>query len=319
MVRPPADSVDVTAEALPDDVSDTEGSGSGVDTYDFRNPSKFSREHSRMLDQIFETYGKQCATVLTTTLRSVCTHDLKSVQQTTYGAYIASLPQTTTMFLLDLAPLKVTSIVEFSPQAAMLMIQYMLGGQGEDNQPERGLTEIETTLLSSMVDRMLGELKYVMAPVLPLQPRIMATESSPQFAQVSPPSDQVVVVHFDMDINEIITPATLCLPFKELLPHLDRAVANARTRRDDADSIAIARAVETRVRMAPIEVAVRMGPTNIRMLEIATMEVGDVIKLRHPVNIPLEVIGSDLVYGYAVPGSDGQRAACLIVNPNEEQ
>jgi flagellar motor switch protein FliM len=243
----------------------------------------------------------------------------KSVQQTTYGAYIASLPQTTTMFLLDLAPLKVTSIVEFSPQAAMLMIHYMLGGQGEDNQPERGLTEIETTLLSSMVDRMLGELKYVMAPVLPLQPRIMATESSPQFAQVSPPSDQVVVVHFDMDINEVMTPATLCLPFKELLPHLDRAVANARTRRDDADSIAIARAVETRVRMAPVEVAVRMGPTNIRMLEIATMEVGDVIKLRHPVNVPLEVIGSDLVYGYAVPGSDGQRAACLIVNPNEEQ
>jgi len=25
------------------------------------------------------------------------------------------------------------------------------------------------------------------------------------------------------------------------------------------------------------------------------------------------------VYGYAVPGSDGERAACLIVNPNEEQ
>ena len=122
MVRLPADSDDVTAEAFSDDVSDTEGSGSGVDTYDFRNPSKFSREHSRMLDQIFETYGKQCATVLTTTLRSVCTHDLKSVQQTTYGAYIASLPATTTMFLLDLAPLKVTSIVEFSPQAAKLMI-----------------------------------------------------------------------------------------------------------------------------------------------------------------------------------------------------
>ena len=61
---------------------------SGPQTYDFRRPNKFSREHVRALQIVNETFARQFATVLASTLRAVSHVSLTSVDQLTYDEYI---------------------------------------------------------------------------------------------------------------------------------------------------------------------------------------------------------------------------------------
>ena len=60
--------------------------------FDFRRPSKFSRDHTRALQVVHETFARQFSTVLATTLRTPSNVTLTSVEQLTYDEYIAALP-----------------------------------------------------------------------------------------------------------------------------------------------------------------------------------------------------------------------------------
>jgi len=60
---------------------------------------------------------------------------------------------------------------------------------------------------------------------------------------------------------------------------------------------------------------VRFRATTADPVELAGLSVGDVVRLRHPADAPLDVSAADVVFAHATPGSHGRRLACLIVAP----
>jgi flagellar motor switch protein FliM len=63
----------------------------------------------------------------------------------------------------------------------------------------------------------------------------------------------------------------------------------------------------------PIEVAVRFRGTLADPLELSGLEVGDVVRLKHPAQAPLDVTAADVVFAHATPGAQGTRLAALVV------
>jgi flagellar motor switch protein FliM len=57
----------------------------------------------------------------------------------------------------------------------------------------------------------------------------------------------------------------------------------------------------------------------MRTDDIVDLRVGDVVALTHPVAAPLTIIVNDTTFGYAVPGNQGSRLACLVVPPPKEE
>jgi flagellar motor switch protein FliM len=53
------------------------------------------------------------------------------------------------------------------------------------------------------------------------------------------------------------------------------------------------------------------------MSDVVRLRVGDVVRLRHPLGEPLAVVSAGVRFASAVPGREGARMACLIVNPHE--
>ena len=55
-------------------------------------------------------------------------------------------------------------------------------------------------------------------------------------------------------------------------------------------------------------------------MELSGLQVGDVVRLRHPAAAPLDVTAADVVFAHATPGSQGQRLAALVVAaPTQEK
>ncbi len=273
-----------------------------------------------MLQLALDGFAKQATTAFTSSLRSVCSVSLLTIDQQTYAEYVDSLDAPTYMTIVTSEELHAPGIVNLPMQATMTVVDHMLGGHGGPVQPIRSLTEIESSVVTGLIERLLADLGYSMGGILRLDAKVRGVEYSPQFAQVAAASDVMVVATFDLKIGATAHRMTLCLPFPSLLPHLVKAAAPAPV--SDHERLQRERAADELHRQfhaVPVDVAVRLRPTKVSPATLAGLRTGDVLRLEHPSAAPLEVAVDDTTFAHATPGARGPRLAALIVGTPKEK
>jgi flagellar motor switch protein FliM len=286
--------------------------------YDFQRPIKLAREHIRLLQIAFETFARGFGTLLNTRLRAQCQVSLLAIEQLTIEEYISTLTNPTLVATVNLEPVGGLTLLEISQPTIMTCLDHMLGGPGGP-QPERPLTDLEMPLLRSLLDRILGELRYGLEGLLDVTPKLHGIEYGTTFLQGFPPSDLVIVSSFEMKVGSEECVGTLCLPFASMLPILRNYGTDVElTEAELAARRTAHHNITEGLASAPIEVAVRFRPIRMRSDDIVGLSPGDVVPLAHPVALPLAVTVNDTTFAYAVPGNHGSRLACLVVPTGKE-
>lgn len=289
------------------------GGQTGITAYDFRRPMKLSRDGVRLLQVTFETFSRRLTTLLTSGLRQVCSVKPTDLSQQSYEEYINSRNTPTLMVPISLPQLQTTAVMEFSLPVALTAVDHMLGGPG-GTQPERTLTDIETMLVRSLLDQIVGVFSYAMEPLVPLQPSVGGIEYNPQFLQVTGAADATLVAMFDMSIGKTSCELTLCIPLAPLLPKLKAQRALAEKDAVVDQSSEDARRVATHLAGTTVTASVEFSPTLMTPTEALELAVGDVITLNHRVGTPLAVNVGSVTYANAVAGRAGNRLAALITD-----
>jgi flagellar motor switch protein FliM len=284
-------------------------------TYDFRRPVRLARDQAHLLRIAMETFGRQSSTVLTTSLRVVCTLGSQVIEELSYDEYLSTLPESAVCSVVVLEPWAGRSLLTFEVPALLEVVDHMLGGPGADEQPDRPLTDIEQALVRHILSRMLRELSYALEPLGRVEPELVSLESNPSFVQAAAPTDPVVVARMELAIGERTSTASLCIPYATLAPALARL---SRAQDDDARALARRQAAERtqqRLTDVEVEVAVRFRPLRLTSGAIGRLAVGDVVPLEHRTTAPLAVTSAATTFAHALPGTSGRRLAVLIV-PN---
>ncbi len=279
--------------------------------YDFRRPTKLSREHARALEVAYDTFARQWSTLLSSSLRVLVSVEPVRVEQRTYDEYVTSLPSPTTMAMFAPDPFPGAGVLEWPVELSMVCVDHLLGGRG-GAQPERNLTEIENELIRGLVERVLSELRYALTGLVNLTPRLTALESNPQFVQAAAASDLLAVAGFTVRIGTIEGHASLALPMPAVTPKSTDPVNDRGA--ETAARAQTRRAITNSVQEVAIEVAARLTPTRLTSGQIMHLTVGDVVRFPHPVNRPLDLIAGESVCGSATLGQQGARVACLVVS-----
>ncbi|MCU1378351.1 MAG: Flagellar motor switch protein FliM [Acidimicrobiales bacterium] len=283
--------------------------------YDFRRPNKFSREHVRALQIVNETFARQWTTLLSTSLRAVSQVTVRKVEQQTYDEYVRDIPNPSYLAILALQPLAGSAILHLPLPVVMAAVDRLVGGPGSAKQPRRAVTEIEASLLRSLMGRILRELAYGFESLVQLEPQLIHQESNPQFAQIASASDMVVVVEFDVRMASTGGVASLCIPFSALQPVLDELTNNAaEAGRQSIDPIGLRLSLEERLNDAPLPVSVRFTQVTLTASEIVALTPGDLVSLHHHVDAPLDVAVSGVSRFQGRAGRRGKRLACLVLD-----
>lgn len=281
---------------------------------------KVSRENSRTLQIAFETYARQTSIVMTSALRTVCELTLLSVEQQTYTEYVETLADATYLTVFSLDPVQQPAVLEIPLPTTMACLDHLLGGPGTETQPTRPLTDLESTVVGGLVERLVSEVRYAFAPLVRLEPVVTGVEYSPQLAQVAAASDPMVVARFVLRRGDAEDVVTLCLSFNGLLPFLNASgTSGVVSERERAQREQASARLAEGFQEVPVEVAVRFRGTTADPADLVGLAVGDVVRLRHPAQAPLDVTAADVVFAHATPGSAGQRLACLIVAPSTQE
>ena len=142
------------------------------------------------------------------------------------------------------------------------------------------------------------DLKTAWETVLPLDFTIASMETSPQFVQIVPGNDTVVLVLFEIRMGEFQGAMSLCIPYLLIKPILNKLSAQRWFVSDRKKSGSLhGTQLAQRLNTTTVPCIARLGVASLTVAEIAGMEVGQVI--------PMQVCPSDEVSGQAPKGRLG--------------
>lgn len=174
-----------------------------VKDYDFRRPTKFSKEHLRTLEIIFEHYSRLISTNLPVYLRKNVQVSVSSSETVTFNEFTNALSNPVILGIINFAPLNGQIIVDLATNLGYAMLDRMLGGSGIPLEKSRDFSEIELTIIQKILIMFTQLLRDPWKNVIDINPVLQRLETNPQFAQVIAPNDMIAIITLTMKIGDV--------------------------------------------------------------------------------------------------------------------
>ncbi len=291
-----------------------------IKDYDFTRPAKFSKEHLRTLEIIFENFGRLVSSNLPAYLRKNVQVDVMNSEAVTYSEFSNALSNPVLLGIVDFAPLKGDIIIELASNLGFTIIDRMLGGLGDPLEKPRDFSEIELSVLERIFTVLVDLLREPWKNVIEIHPRLERIETNSQFAQIISPSEMIAIVTINVCIGNVEGLMNVCLPFLTLESIMDKLNTKywfSTMKNKDEDSYEAF--IETAINKAQIPMKVLLGKSTISVMDFINLQVGDIIKLDSHVNDELEVYVGNIVKFKALPGSGAENYAVKVTEIIREE
>ena len=291
-----------------------------IKNYDFARPAKFSKEHLRTFEIIFEHYGRLLSTNLPVYLRKAIQVEVMNSEAVSYSEFSNALSNPVLLGIINFAPLKGNIILEIASNLGYAMVDRMLGGEGEPLEKTREFSEIELLIIERILTVCVNLLHEPWENVVDIHPRLERIETNSQFAQIISPSEMIAIVTINIKIGDVEGLMNVCLPYLTLEDIMDKL--NTKywySTMQDKDEQQYVDAIETLISKAPIPMKAVLGNSTISVSDFSGLQVGDIIRLDTKVNQELDVFVGNIKKFTALPGSSGDKYAVRITSVIREE
>jgi len=251
-----------------------------IKIYDFKRPDKFSKEQIRTISMMHDTFARLTTTSLSAQLRSMVHVHVASVDQLTYEEFIRSIPTPTTLAIINMDPLKGNAILEIDPAVTFSIIDRLFGGTGEGTKAQHELTDIETSVMEGIIVRILGNMREAWTQVIDFRPRLGQIDTNPQFAQIVPPTDMVVLVTLETKVGDVEGMINFCIPYLTIEPIIGKLSTqfwfSTIHRGTTTENLNV---LKDKLATVDVPVVAEIGKINVPIREVLSLQMGDVIRL----------------------------------------
>lgn len=286
-----------------------------IKIYDFKRPDKFSKEQIRTVSIMHETFARLTTTSLSAQLRSLVHVTVASVDQLTYEEFIRSIPTPTTLAVINMDPLKGNAVLEIDPAITFSMIDRLFGGTGQGAKVSRDLTDIEQSVMEGIIVRILANMREAWTQVIDLRPRLGQIETNPQFAQIVPPSEMVVLVTLETKVGEEEGMMNFCIPYLTIEPIISKLSSQfwfSSVRRSSTTQYL--GTLKEKLSDVDMDVVAEIGTINMPIRDVLALRVGDVVRLSTvKVGDPLTLSVGNKKKFYCQPGVVGKKMAVQVI------
>ena len=285
-----------------------------VKVYDFKRPDKFSKDQIRTLFMLHESFSRLLNTYLSASLRTMVEIEVLSVEQLTYQEFVQSMGNPSVIGILALPPLKGNIIIEVGTDLAFAYIDRVFGGEGKSGVKSRALTDIETAVMRRFIDTVTNYFKEAWSNVVEFRPNFETMETNPQFAQIVPPSDMVVLVTIHIKMGDVDGMMNICIPYLVLEPVMSKLTTSfwVAASADKESTPEQVEELQRKIERTRVPFKVELGTVDITVHEFLTLGFGDVLQLDTQTQDELVCyVGSNAKFR-ARPGTAGKRMAVQI-------
>lgn len=301
-----------------DNIEDTKSTK--IKEYDFSRPAKFSKEHLRTLEIIFEHFGRLLSSNLPAYLRKNVQVEVMNSEAVTYSEFSNALSNPVLLGVVNMAPLGGNIIIEMATNVGYTIIDRLLGGAGEPLEKIRDFSEIELSVLERIFSIIISLLREPWTNVVEIDPYLERIETNSQFAQIISPTEMIAILTLNINIGGVEGLMNVCLPFLTLEHVMDKL--NTKywfSTMQDKDEVNYSEFIETAINKAYVPVSAELGKSFITVMDFVNLQVGDIIKLNTNVSDELDVYVGNIVKFKALPGSFSDNYAVKVTEIYREE
>ena len=291
-----------------------------VKDYDFKRPAKFSKEHLRTLEMIYEHYGRLLSTTLPLYLRKNVQVSVANSETVTYSEFSNALSNPVILGVINFRPLQGTIILELQANIGFSFIDRMLGGEGGTLDKPRPFTDIEMPLIEKLVVICMQLMVEPWENVLAINPIMERIETNPQFAQIIAPSEMIAIVTLNIKIGDVEGLMNVCLPYFTLESVMDKLntkywfASMKESSDEDYEEY-----IESVIRKVAMPIKAVLGKSTITVSDFVNLQCGDIIKLGSKVDNEMEIYVGNLKKFRALPGSAKDSYAVRVTQVLREE
>jgi flagellar motor switch protein FliM len=295
--------------------------GRKIKPFDFRfnkKTDKFSNNQLQTLRTLHDNFTRLLNNALSVYLRTRIEATIVSIEQISYGDFVASIGVPSILAIYSMDPLPGSGIVQVDLNLAFSIIDRLLGGPGWFPAKLRDLTDIERTLMQRFMARMLNSYRESWNYLLTLSLKIEALDSNPQFIPRIIPLDQIVAfVTCELKIGDKTGTMNFCLPHLVLQSigaqlsdfQWSPSVISGRGMTQD-DIAQLARNVER----AEVEFEVELGRTIVSLRDLIALQIGDIVQFDGLTSLPLIARVNDHEKFKVYAGTNRDRLTVQVVD-----
>ena len=172
--------------------------------YDFKKPNRITAEQLKAFSAMHDKMVRDFINDLSSMLRKIVDVKLYSIEQMTYGEFILSIPQITSLNTLSIKPLDGRIVVECNPAISHKIIAELLGSGAVNTSDnlDRELTEIEIEILEHFYKVFIKNLYKAWSDISTLNYKIESRDTNANSIQIVSDHEIVLLVVIEITIDE---------------------------------------------------------------------------------------------------------------------
>ncbi len=282
--------------------------------FNFKNSKRLTKDQSRTLETLHESYARTLAATLATTMRVVVDVDLAFIDQTSYKEFILSLANPCSAYRFTMTPPARSALISIAPQLLLTIIDRALGGPGTGLAiPDRPLTPIETNITKKLILRLFNNLESAWERFAPFRVSEIQQITNPDFLDIAVADENMVIIGLEAHSNQTSGLVHICYPLivlEQLMPKLSSNLAPQRPPRPHTQQL--------RLNKIDIPAIIQLARGTLSLAELAKLESGDVIRLDTSKDDPAVVFLDTRPKFLARPGLAGSKRAVQIIESLDE-
>ncbi|MFS4459504.1 flagellar motor switch protein FliM [Bdellovibrio sp. HCB2-146] len=282
---------DVTTSESPKSSGGGGGGGAGggngkvdeskVVTYDLTSQDRIIRGRLPQLEVIYEKFMRAFRVSLSSALRKIASITLTSTEFLKFGEFINTLPMPTCMSVLRFGNLRGSALFVIESKLAYALVDSFFGGADRPYTKIDGkdFTPIELSIVQKVVGLAINDLEAAWASIEKIGCSFVRTEVNPQFVGIVPPTDVVIASTFDVELENATGTISIVIPYATIEPIKQKLQTGFQVESDQTDKKLWTSIIHEQLLGTDLEVQVNLGETEIKLRDLMTLKVGDVIPL----------------------------------------
>lgn len=290
--------------------------------YDFRMPKKFTKERIRVLERIFESFSRLLSSYFTGMLRLYCKIEVLNIEEQRYYEYNNALPEYVVMGIYDMGikdeDIDDTEMIfQMSNPISFALMDRLLGGNGNFVEVSRDFTEIETSLMRSMLDKISILHKEAWSTFIDIDPTLQSVETNSRVVQTIAPDDVIILVVLDVEIKDVKNSVSICIPAMNLEQLMEKFTdRNSRnSKKNDAIKESERKAAILKgIKDTPLTIKAELCETQIDLQDILNLQINDIIPLNTGIDSNVTVKVGETKWFDGKLGAVGNKKAIKLDN-----
>jgi len=279
--------------------------------YNLATQERIVRGRMATLEIINERFARLFRIGLFNLLSRTAEVSVGPVRISKYSEFIKNLVVPTNLNLVQLKPLRGTSLIVLDPGLVFTIVDNLYGGDGRFHTRVEGrdFTLTEQRIIKKVLDIVFETYAKSWEPVYQIGLEFLRSEMNTQFANIATPNEVVVATSFTVEIGRTSGEVHFCIPYSSIEPIRDFLTSPLQGETLGIDKRWV-ELMTQQIQSAEVEIVANIGAITLTLNELLEKKIGDVIPL--PITMEVEATVENVpvmlcTYGY----SNGQYALCV--------